>query len=211
MMHIFLFGIIIMSFSMTAAKRMRSLISSFRLQSLFLFLATLFMAAQEKSPGLYVVAGLLLLVKVILIPNFLSGMARKMKMEEGIGLFLNPLVSLLIAVFLTYLSYIFTTRVIAFGAEEQALSFCVSLSVTMIGLFLMIFRMKALSQVIGFLVMENGLFLAASAVSGGMPFFVEIAIFMDVFVSVIIFGVFIYKINKLFTHIDVSRLNVLKR
>jgi hydrogenase-4 component E len=81
----------------------------------------------------------------------------------------------------------------------------------MIGLFIMIFRMKALSQVIGFLVMENGLFLVASAVSGGMPFFVEIAIFMDVFVSVVIFGIFIYRINKLFTHIDVSKLNTLRR
>jgi len=132
-------------------------------------------------------------------------------MEEGIGLFLNPLVSLLIAVFLTYISYVFTTRVITFASASQAFSFSASLSVTMIGLFIMIFRMKALSQVIGFLAMENGLFLVASTVSGGMPFFVEIAIFMDVFVSVVIFGIFIYRINKLFTHIDVSKLNTLRR
>jgi len=136
---------------------------------------------------------------------------RKLKMDQGIGLFLNPLVSLLTAVFLTYISYIFTTRIVVFQDSAQALSFAVSLSVAMTGLFIMIFRMKALSQAIGFLVMENGLFLAASAVSGGMPFFAEIAIFMDVFVSVIIFGVFIYRINKLFTHIDVSKLNTLRR
>jgi len=210
-MYIFLIGIIIMSYSMVTAKRMTSLIASFRMQSLFLFLATFFMAMKEKSVELYIVAGLLLLLKVVLIPKFLSDIVKKVKMEEGIGLFLNPLVSLLIAVFLTYISYIFTTRVIIFEADAQALSFSASLSVTMIGLFIMIFRMKALSQVIGFLVMENGLFLVASAVSGGMPFFVEIAIFMDVFVSVVIFGIFIYRINKLFTHIDVSRLNTLRR
>jgi len=209
--YIFLIGIIIMAYSMVTAKRMMSLIASFRIQSVFLFLATLFMAMKEKSPELYIVAGLLLLLKVILIPNFLSNIVKKLKMNEGIGMFLNPLVSLLIAVFLTYLSYMFTTRIIAFKAEAQVISFAVSLSVTMIGLFIMIFRMKALSQVIGFLVMENGLFLAASALAGGMPFFVEIAIFMDVFVSVIIFGMFIYKINKLFTHIDVSKLNTLRR
>jgi len=209
--YIFLIGIIIMSYSMVTAKRMTSLIASFRMQSLFLFLATFFMAMKEKSAELYVVAGLLLLLKVILIPKFLSNIVKKIKMEEDIGLFLNPLVSLLAAVFLTYLSYIFTTRVIIFGSDAQALSFSASLSVTMIGLFIMIFRMKALSQVIGFLVMENGLFLVASAVSGGMPFFVEIVIFMDVFVSVVIFGIFIYRINKLFTHIDVSKLNTLRR
>jgi len=210
-MYIFLIGIIIMSYSMVTAKRMTSLIASFRMQSLFLFLATFFMAMKEKSAELYIVAGLLLLLKVILIPKFLSDIIKKLKMEEGIGLFLNPLVSLLIAVFLTYISYVFTTRVIIFASAAQAFSFSASLSVTMIGLFIMIFRMKALSQVIGFLVMENGLFLVASAVSGGMPFFVEIAIFMDVFVSVVIFGIFIYRINKLFTHIDVSKLNTLRR
>jgi hydrogenase-4 component E len=74
----------------------------------------------------------------------------------------------------------------------------------------MIFRMKALAQVIGLLVMENGLFLAAAGVSGGMPFFVEIAIFFDVFLCVIILGMFIYRINSLFTHIDVDKLTKLK-
>jgi hydrogenase-4 component E len=210
-MHVLLLGIIMMSYFMVTAKRISSLIGAFRGQAVFLFLVTLFMAIKEKNAQLYIVAGLILLLKVILIPNFLSSMVKKLKMDEGIGLFLNPMVSLLITIFLTYLSYIFTTRIIVFQDSAQTFSFAVSLSVAMAGLFIMIFRMKALSQVIGFLVMENGLFLAASAVSGGMPFFVEIAIFMDVFVSVIIFGVFIYRINKLFTHIDVSKLNTLRR
>jgi hydrogenase-4 component E len=74
----------------------------------------------------------------------------------------------------------------------------------------MISRITALAQIIGLLVMENGLFLLASAVSGGMPFFVEIAIFFDVFVSVVIMGFFIYRINKFFTHIDVNKLSNLK-
>jgi hydrogenase-4 component E len=93
---------------------------------------------------------------------------------------------------------------------EQAYPFTVSLSVTMVGMFIMIFRMKALAQVIGLMAMENGLFLAAATVSGGMPFFVEIAIFFDIFVCVIISGVFVYRINKLFTHIDVSKLRELR-
>ena len=74
----------------------------------------------------------------------------------------------------------------------------------------MIFRMTALAQIIGLLTMENGLFLLASTVAGGMPFFVEIAIFFDVFVSVIIMGLFVYRINRFFTHIDVTKLSRLK-
>ena len=74
----------------------------------------------------------------------------------------------------------------------------------------MISRMKAISQIIGLLVMENGLFLIASSISGGMPFFVEIAIFFDIFLCVIILEIFVYKINKLFTHIDVDKLTQLR-
>jgi hydrogenase-4 component E len=74
----------------------------------------------------------------------------------------------------------------------------------------MVFRMKAIAQIVGLLVMENGLFLIANAVSGGMPFFVEIAIFFDVFVSVLIMAFFMQRINKLFTHIDVNKLSRLK-
>jgi len=74
----------------------------------------------------------------------------------------------------------------------------------------MMSRMSALAQIIGLLVMENGLFMLASTVSGGMPFFVEIAIFFDVFMSVLIMGIFVFRINKLFTHIDVNKLSRLK-
>ncbi|MBU0630080.1 MAG: hypothetical protein KKC80_04080 [Candidatus Margulisbacteria bacterium] len=74
----------------------------------------------------------------------------------------------------------------------------------------MIFRLKALAQIIGLLVMENGIFLLGIALAGGLPFLVEIAVFLDVFISAMIMGVFVYRINRLFTGIDVSRLNRLK-
>jgi hydrogenase-4 component E len=78
------------------------------------------------------------------------------------------------------------------------------------GVFLMVTRIKALAQVIGLLLTENGIFLAATVIPGGMPFFVEIALFFDVLISVMILGLFIYRINAIFTHIDVSKLSGLK-
>jgi len=97
-------------------------------------------------------------------------------------------------------------------SNETALTSMLAIAffIVLAGLFLMITRMSALAQIIGLLVMENGLFLLASTVSGGMPFFVEIAIFFDVFVSVVIMGLFVHRINKLFTHIDVNKLSRLK-
>jgi len=89
-------------------------------------------------------------------------------------------------------------------------AFSISLFITLVGMFLMIFRKKAISQIIGLLVMENGLFLLAAAIANGLPFFIEITIFFDILVSVMILGVFVYRINTLFTHIDTNKLTRLK-
>ena len=208
--NIILFGMLAMSFAMVAAKRMVSLIRGFRVQSALLFLVTVFFALESGDHELYAVAALLFILKVVMIPRFLSRVVKRIKVDENLGFFVNPLLSLCITLLLTYLSYLFTSRIMLMHENIQGYSFAVSLSVTLTGMFIMVFRIKAITQIVGLMVMENGLFLAASAVSGGMPFFVEIAIFFDVFICVMILGVFVYKINRLFTHIDVNKLKQLK-
>ena len=107
-------------------------------------------------------------------------------------------------------SPLFAGRFVSIANSTENSAFIVSISMVLIGIFIMVFRMKALAQIIGLLVMENGLFLLAATISGGMPFFVEIAIFFDIFLCVIILDIFVYKINRLFTHIDVDKLTELK-
>ncbi len=205
-----LFILLALTYAMVVAKRMPALISGFRYQSFLLFLITLIASVKEKSAGLLVVSLLLFSLKVIGIPYFLSRMVRRIKANENLGLFMNTQLSLVFALGMTYLSWSFAKFAFSTAGEWHVMLLTVSFSVVLMGFFLMIFRMKALAQIIGLLVMENGLFLLASSIAGGMPFFVEIAIFFDVFVSVIILGVFVYRINKLFTHIDVSKLSELK-
>lgn len=210
MQYIISFGILASTYLMIIAKRMPALIRGFRCQSFFLFLATLIIALRENQADLYIIAGLLFVVKVVLVPVFLYRIVNKIHANDDLGLFVNSQLSLLLALGFTYLSWIFTAQFIspANGALNTMLA--MAFLIVFEGLFLMIFRMTALAQVIGLLVMENGLFLLASLVSGGMPFFVEIAIFFDVFLSVLIMGFFVYRINKLFTHIDVNKLSRLK-
>jgi len=205
-----LFGILVMTYFMVAVKRITALINSFRYQSLFLFLITLLEAWRERSIELYIVAFLLLLLKVIVIPHFLFETVRKIKVNDSLGLFVNSQLSLFFALGLTYLSVVFSRLVITDGNTFKLIAVSISFSITLIGLFIMSTRIKALAQIIGLLVMENGIFLIASSFSGGMPFFVEMAVFFDVFVSVVILGLFMYRINKLFTHIDVNKLAHLK-
>jgi len=204
LINIFLFLILMMAFAMVAAKRLTALIDGFRAQSFFLFLLMFVLAYRAGSTELYVVAALLFLIKVILIPRMLHRVVKRIKVGEDLGLSVNPTVSIFAAIVLAYLAYAFTGMITGIPA------FFVSISITLIGVFIMIFRMKALAQIVGLLVMENGAFLAAASVSGGMPFIVEIAIFFDVFLAVMILGIFVYKINSLFTHIDVDKLTELK-
>ncbi len=209
MMMFLLMGILLSTYAMVAAKRIPALIGCFRAQSFLLFLVTLGFAFQEKEPHLFVVAGLLLLMKVFLLPAFLNKLVKKIKVAENLGLFMNPSLSLISALLLTYAASVFSSRFISTGGSSYA-AFVVSMALVLIGFFMMIFRMKAVTQIVGLLVMENGIFLLASSLAGGMPFFVEISISFDVFVCVIIAGIFMYRINKLFTHIEVNRLTDLR-
>lgn len=208
--YIFLSGILVMTYFMVIAKRLPSLINSFRWQSLFLFLITLSLAIEEKEPVLYIVAGLIFVLKVILIPYFLGRIIKRIKINENLGFFMNPQLSLFMALLFTYLSYLFTFKVMNLIDKVQAASFALSLCVTLLGLFIMVFRIKALAQIIGLLVMENGLFLTAVTMCRGLPFIVELSTFLDIFISVIILGIFVYRINTLFTHIDVNKLDNLR-
>jgi hydrogenase-4 component E len=195
---------------MIIAKRTPALIRSFRYQSFCLFLATFIIALRQRQLDLYIIAGLLFILKVSLIPHLLYRTVQRIKANEDLGLFVNPQLSLLWALGFTYVSWEFSARFLAPADAAKAIMLAIDFFAVLAGIFLMIFRMTALAQIVGLLVMENGIFLLASAVSGGMPFFVEIAIFFDVFVSVLIMGFFVYRINKLFTHIDVNKLSRLK-
>lgn len=209
MQAIILFAVLSSTYLMVIAKRVPALIRGFRYQSFFLFLMTLIAGFSVRHFDLYLVALLILVLKVFIIPHFLYFIAKRINLDENLGLFVNAQLSLAVALLLTYCSWIFSQG-LGFSPDYRGVAITVAFSVVFIGAFLMISRMKAFTQVTGLLVMENGIFLFASFISGGMPFFVEIAVFLDVFVSVIIMGLFVYRINKLFTHIDVNKLSRLK-
>ncbi len=205
-----LLGILTGGLAMVAAKRLSALVGNFRLQSFCLFLLTALEAAKGHYLGLYLVAALILALKVFGIPYFISRIMKTMKVGENIGFIINPQLSLILGLLLTYLSWLFAGRVFADLEMTGRLFTAVSFATVLLGLFILITRLKALAQVVGLLVMENGIFLLAAAIAGGMPFLIEMAIFFDVFVSVVIFGLFVYRIGELFTGIDVDQLNRLR-
>jgi hydrogenase-4 component E len=74
----------------------------------------------------------------------------------------------------------------------------------------MIARKQAVSQIVGLLTMENGVFLSGLSITYGMPLIVEVGIFFDIFVAVLILGVFVFRINKTFDTINVDTIRRLR-
>jgi hydrogenase-4 component E len=210
MESVILFGVLAGTYLMAIAKRVNSLVRSFCFQSLFLAAFVFMSGLREKSPELFAVAALLFGVKVIAVPYCLKRIINKIGVDQNMGMFLNAQLSLFAAVLFTLVSWYFSRTILVNGTNDELFRLTVSFAVILTGIFIMIFRMKAVTQVAGILVMENGVFLLGACVTGGMPLFVEIAIFSDVFISVLILNVFIYRINRMFTHIDVDKLNSLR-
>ncbi|MDD5428702.1 MAG: hypothetical protein PHI58_05660 [Candidatus Omnitrophica bacterium] len=203
-------GFLVVTFVLVICKRITALIRAFRIESVFLFLYTLYMGITQRHADLFIVCGLIFALKAVIIPFVLLRITRRINVEEDLGLLVNPQLSMVIALIFAYLSYLFAHKAMSLVNLAESAAFIVSITAVCIGFFIMVSRMKALGQIIGLLVMENGIFLAAGSIAGGMPFFIEIALFFDVFVFVVIVEVFVYKVNRLFTHIDTSKMKSLK-
>jgi len=86
----------------------------------------------------------------------------------------------------------------------------VAISLFLIGFYMMITRRKAFMQVLALLCLENGLFLAAISLTFGMPLIVELGIFFDLLVAVMVLGILVYRIQETFDSMDVSKLSRLR-
>jgi hydrogenase-4 component E len=182
----------------------------FALQSLLLAAIAAVVAYAYGTWHVLVVALLTLLGKVIFLPWLLTRLVRRIKIEQEVRPFVNMPASMLICGALTVLASVVVrpfTSLERLGSNTLA----VALSLLLTGFFLMINRRKAITQVLALLTTENGVMLAAIALTTyGMPLVVEMAIFFDVDVGVMVLGLLGFRIRESFDSMDVSKLNELK-
>ncbi len=195
--------------SMTAV-RMKPLIRLFSIQSLFLGAMAAIIAYSSGNSHIYIMCGLTMVIKGFLIPKILLHVLQRVESDDETSLSLGVPGSLLVSAGLVVLSYFITEPLISTLATLERNCLAFSLSVVLIGLSTMVVRRKAISEVIGLLMIENGLFLGALALSHGMPLIVEIGAFFDILMALIIIGVFILRINRSFHSMDVDNLRRLK-
>lgn len=203
-------GMLVTAYLMVGQKALFTTIRLYGLQSLLLAIVATTMAISESRPELFVTAALTVVLKTILIPWFLMRTVDRIGIHREIEPFLNVPVSLLICLGLTVVGYRVST-----GFEEGAQQVThhligVALSLLLIGLFLMVTRKKAITQILALLTVENAVFLVAVGVTTGMPFIVEFGIAFDVMLAVLVLGILVQRIVGRFESMDVSRLSNLK-
>jgi hydrogenase-4 component E len=203
-------GMLVSAYLMVGQKALFTTIRLYGLQSLLLAIVATTMAISESRPELFVTAALTVVLKTVLIPWFLMRTVDRIGIHREIEPFLNVPVSLLICLGLTVVGYRVST-----GFEEGAQQVThhligVALSLLLIGLFLMVTRKKAITQILALLTVENAVFLVAVGVTTGMPLIVEFGIAFDVMLAVLVLGILVQRIVGRFESMDVSRLSNLK-
>ncbi len=204
--------IFVCSLLVLATERRHLHVRLYAVQSFFLAAVAFSVAFFNCERHIFIATGLTLILKVIAIPLLMERIMRRLVPQHPVKPALNVPSSLLIAAVLVLAADYLTRSILATGHEFELTRnvLTISLSVVLLGLLTMITRKKALTQVIGFLTMENGLFLAGIAITAGMPMIVELGIFFDVLVAAFIMGVFLYRISETFDTINVEELTRLK-
>jgi hydrogenase-4 component E len=197
---------VLMSFALLYQDRLFGLLRIFALHALVLSLAVAWQAHIQHAPHLFVTATIALVFKAIVIPFALHriverlGIHRTLETVVGIGptiLFGMGLVALSVAVMLPV-----TSQADPLAREDLAFA----LSVVLLGLLMMITRRNAVSQVVGFMSLENGLVLAATGAKG-MPLVVEISVAFSILIAFIVIGIFLFRIRERFDTVDVHALD----
>ncbi len=210
LIHLCAAVILLLAFAMLAQRRVRQLVDLFALQGFVLFLSTLLVAFQTGNRHLYTSAALTLALKVLLLPWILRRLIRKLKIRGEVESLINVPTTLLIGIVLAVISFNVALPISTLSHSVARGMLGIALAAVLLAFLMMITRRIAITQVVGFLAMENGLFLAATSATQGMPMVVELGIALDVLIGMIIIGVFFFQIRDQFDSLDISHLERLK-
>ena len=202
--------VLLAAFGMLVQKRIYSLIRLFAWQGLFLSISTAIVGYVANRHHLYISSILTLSLKVVLLPYILHVLVVRLKIRKQAETVLNIPLTMLIGIALVIFSYHLTAPVRELSTLITRSTLAVALATVMIGLLMMITRKHAVTQIIGFLAMENGLFFAATSATYGMPLVVELGVALDVLIAAFIFGIFFFHIHSTFDSLDVKQMSRLK-
>jgi hydrogenase-4 component E len=205
--HLLAGGMLVLSFALLYQDRIAAVINVFALQAIALSLSVAWQALAQGAPHLMVTAAIALFVKGFVIPTALHHIIRRMQIHREIEEVIGPGLTMLTGLGVVALS-ILLVQPVGEGAVSiyvrEDLAF--ALAVILLGLLMMITRRNAVTQVVGFMSLENGLVLAATGAKG-MPLVVEISVAFSILIAFIVFGIFVFRIRERFDTVDVRALD----
>ena len=187
--------VLVTSFALLAQSRVVATIKVFAWQGFLLAVTTVLVAWDTGRSHLYISAVLTLGLKAFFIPWLLVRQARKLGILREFDAVIRPGITLMAAGSLVIFCYNVVLPIRQFTQSITRDAIAVSLALVMIGMLMLITRRKAITQVVAFMSLENGLFFAAVSATHGMPMIVELGIAFDVLVAAVIFGVFFFHIR----------------
>jgi hydrogenase-4 component E len=202
--------LLLLAFAMLSQRRIVTLVNLLALQGALLCVATLLLAWRTGESHLYVSAALTLGLKVMFLPWLLNRLIRRLDVYWDTESIINTGGTMLIGVGIVIFSFGLAQPISALASTATRSSIGIAVAVILLAFLTMITRRKAMSQVIGFLSMENGLFFGAMSATYGMPMIVELGVALDVLVAMLVLGVFFFQIREQFDSLDLHHLESLK-
>jgi hydrogenase-4 component E len=204
--HMLAGSLVLMSFLELYQDRLYALLNIYALHALVLALSVAWQALIQNAPHLYVTALIALVFKAIIIPVVLHRMIVRLGIHREIENVVGVGTAMLFGMGLVALSMVVMLRATheADPLAREDLAF--ALSVVLLGLLMMVTRRNVVSQVVGFMSLENGLVLAATGAKG-MPLVVEISVAFSILIAFIVIGIFLFRIRERFDTVDVRALD----
>lgn len=201
--------VLLLNFFLLGTSRMRAMINISAFQGILLGTLPVLVHGKLSLEPAAIATGAIAL-KGFLIPTMLARAMREAKIRREVEPLIGFLPSLLLGALATGLALMFAQTLPLAEEHKSSLLVPASLATVLTGFLILTTRRKAITQVVGYLVLENGIFTMGMALVHAMPFLVEIGVLLDLFVGIFVMGIIINHINREFSSLDVGRLTSLK-
>lgn len=208
MINVLLITFIITLLYLAIANRLITYINILAVQGFILFGVTFLQLHEINTVNLVLILLETVVFKALAVPIFLGYLIKRNNITREAEPYLPNFLSLVITTVI-----IIVTILLANSIKDTKLDkifFIVALSTLFTGLYLIASRRKIITHVIGYLIIENGVFVLSLAVGNEMPMLVNLGVMLDIFASVLILGIFLQKIGDVFKDVDVDQLSNLK-
>ena len=201
--------ILLLNFVTLAASRLRTLIQAVTFQGILLGVLTV-LAHGSIIPGIVAMAVATVILKGVTIPRMMFHAIREVVVRREVEPVVGFVASLFLGAVGTALALLFSKTLPVAHEHVSSLIVPAALSTVLTGFLILMTRTKAITQVVGYLILENGVFIFGLLLMEAIPFLVELGVLLDLFVAIFVMGIIIHKISREFSSVSTRMLSELK-